>query len=103
VEVLDSNILEKTGDEVATLSKQLEYIFGWKAHTSDDGIIYPNSQMRKCHLQPFTSEINPDINNNSMVLRDMILIKPLVRESIPQASTASRVAVASNAEPDWGW
>jgi hypothetical protein len=52
---------------------------------------------------PFASEINPDININSVVLRDMILIEPLVWESIPQASTASGVAVASNADLDWGW
>ena len=36
---LDPEILEKTGDEVATLGEQLESIFGWKAHTSGDGII----------------------------------------------------------------
>jgi hypothetical protein len=27
---LDSEILDKTGDEVATLGEQLEHIFGWK-------------------------------------------------------------------------
>ena len=31
---LDPEILEKTGDEVATLGEQLESIFGWKARTS---------------------------------------------------------------------
>ena len=36
---LDPEILEKTGDEVATLGEQLESIFGWKACTSGDGII----------------------------------------------------------------
>jgi hypothetical protein len=27
------------GDEIATLGEQLEGIFGWKAHTSGDGIL----------------------------------------------------------------
>ena len=36
---LDPEILEKTGDEVATLGEQLESIFGWKARTPRDGII----------------------------------------------------------------
>jgi len=27
---LDTDILDKTGDEVATLGEQLEHIFGWK-------------------------------------------------------------------------
>ena len=36
---LDADILEKTGDEVATLGEQLEHIFGWKTRTSGDGII----------------------------------------------------------------
>ena len=36
---LDPEILEKTGDEVATLGEQLKSIFGWKAHMSGDGII----------------------------------------------------------------
>ena len=30
---LDSDILEKTSDQVATLGEQLEYIFEWKACT----------------------------------------------------------------------
>jgi hypothetical protein len=36
---LDQEILEKTGDEIATLGEQLERIFGWQAHTMGDGII----------------------------------------------------------------
>ncbi|KAG1887116.1 hypothetical protein F4604DRAFT_1233114 [Suillus subluteus] len=36
---LDPDILEKTGDEVATLGEQLESVFGWKARTSGDSII----------------------------------------------------------------
>ena len=36
---LDPNILEKTGDEIATLGEQLEHVFGWKAHTSGDCIL----------------------------------------------------------------
>ena len=36
---LDPDIMEKTGDEVATLGEQLESVFGWKTRTSDDGVI----------------------------------------------------------------
>jgi len=36
---LDADILDRTGDEVATLGEQLEHIFGWKTRTSGDGII----------------------------------------------------------------
>ena len=41
---LDPEILDKTGDEVATLGEQLEYIFGWKLHTLGDGIIADGSE-----------------------------------------------------------
>jgi hypothetical protein len=40
---LDSEILDKTGDEVATPGEQPEHIFGWKTRSSGDGII----QIRK--------------------------------------------------------
>jgi hypothetical protein len=36
---LDEEILEKTGDEVATLGEQLEHVFGWQARSTGDGII----------------------------------------------------------------
>ena len=36
---LDPEILDKTGDEVATLGEQLEHIFGWQTRTTGDGII----------------------------------------------------------------
>jgi hypothetical protein len=36
---LDLEILDRTGDEVATLDEQLEHIFGWQARTTGDGII----------------------------------------------------------------
>jgi hypothetical protein len=52
---------------------------------------------------PFGFEIDPDINIDSVALRDMISMEPLVQESIPQASTVSGATVASNADPDWGW
>ncbi len=29
---LDEDILDKTGDEVATLGEQLEHMFGWQAY-----------------------------------------------------------------------
>jgi hypothetical protein len=37
--VLDPDILEKTGDEIATLGEQLEQVFGWRSRTTVDGII----------------------------------------------------------------
>ena len=36
---LDLDILEKTGDEIATLGEQLEGVFGWNAWKSGDSII----------------------------------------------------------------
>jgi hypothetical protein len=36
---LDDDILDKTGDEVATLGEQLERVFGWKSRTTGDTII----------------------------------------------------------------
>lgn len=36
---LNPQLLERTGDEVATLGEQLESIFGWTARTSGDGVI----------------------------------------------------------------
>ncbi len=36
---LDEDILEKTGDEVATLGEQLERVFGWQSRTTGDNII----------------------------------------------------------------
>ena len=37
--VLDADYFEKTEDEIATLGEQLECAFGWKARTSDAGIL----------------------------------------------------------------
>jgi hypothetical protein len=36
---LDEDILEKTGDEVATLGEQLEHAFGWQSRTTGDNVI----------------------------------------------------------------
>lgn len=36
---VDPDLLEDTGDEVATFGEQLERIFGWKARTSGDGVL----------------------------------------------------------------
>jgi hypothetical protein len=36
---LDEDILEKTGDEVATLGEQLERTFGWRSRTTGDKIV----------------------------------------------------------------
>jgi hypothetical protein len=37
--VLDQDILEKTGCEVATLGEQLEQVFGFRARTTGDGVV----------------------------------------------------------------
>jgi hypothetical protein len=36
---LDEDILEKNGDEVATLGEQLEHAFGWQSRTTGDNVI----------------------------------------------------------------
>ena len=36
---LDEDILEKTGDEVAALSEQLEHAFSWRSRTTSDNVI----------------------------------------------------------------
>ena len=36
---LDPDTLEKTGDEVGAFSEQMKAIFGWKTHSTGDGII----------------------------------------------------------------
>ena len=43
---LDEDILEKTGDEVATLGEQLERVFGWQTRTTGDGVI-PITERRR--------------------------------------------------------
>lgn len=36
---LDPDLLEKTGCKVSALSETLKGVFGWKAHTTGDGIV----------------------------------------------------------------
>jgi hypothetical protein len=54
---LDSEILDKTGDEVATLGEQLEHIFGWKTRSSGDGIIHIRERGSHLCLAPHTEAI----------------------------------------------
>ena len=70
---LDSEILEKTGDEVATLGEQLEYIFGWKARTSGDGII-PILKCGKaiCALHPILKHYHEKYPQNNVLKKWVI-------------------------------
>jgi hypothetical protein len=70
---LDPDILEKTGDEIATLSEQLEGIFGWDARTSGDGII-PIVERGKaiCALHHILKEYHEKFPDNN-VLKKWVL------------------------------
>jgi hypothetical protein len=118
---LDSDILEKTGDEVATLGEQLEYIFGWNVlravqsgdstaaneseadgglESDDDNEVMDTDEDQPA--QPIVFEIDPDIDINSLALKDMVSTDPIARESA-QPSACPRAADTSNKEPDWNW
>ena len=70
---LDLDILEKTGDEIATLGEQLEGVFGWNARTSGDGII-PILERGKaiCALHPILKEYHEKFPDNN-VLKKWVL------------------------------
>ena len=70
---LDSDILEKTGDEVATLGEQLEYIFGWKARTSGDCVI-PILERGKaiCALHPILKHYHEKYPQNNVLKKWVI-------------------------------
>jgi hypothetical protein len=65
---LDPDILEKTGDEVATLGEQLEGVFGWKTRTSGDGVIpilERGNAIRKLH--PILKQYHEKYPNNNVL------------------------------------
>ena len=70
---LDPEILEKTGDEVATLGEQLESIFGWKVRTSGDGII-PILEWGKaiCALQHLLKKYHEKYPENNVLKKWVI-------------------------------
>ena len=70
---LDPEILEKTGDEVATLGEQFESIFGWKACTSGDGII-PILEQGKviCALQHLLKKYHEKYPENNVLKKWVI-------------------------------
>ena len=70
---LDLDILEKTGDEIATLGEQLEGVFGWNARTSGDGVI-PILERGKaiCALHPILKEYHEKFPDNN-VLKKWVL------------------------------
>ena len=72
---LDPKILEKTGDEVATLGEQLKSIFGWKAHTSGDGIIPILEQGKAiCALQHLLKKYHKKYPENNVLKKWVINI-----------------------------
>jgi hypothetical protein len=65
---LDPDILDKTGDEVATLGEQLEHIFGWRTRTSGDGIIPILERGRAiCALHSILSEYHEKYPDNNVL------------------------------------
>jgi hypothetical protein len=70
---LDQDILEKTGDEVATLGEQLEHIFGWKTRTTGDGVI-PILERGKaiCALHPILKQYFEKYPDNNVLKKWII-------------------------------
>lgn len=79
---LDEDILEKTGDEVATLGEQLEHVFGWRARTTGDGIIpIVERGHALCALLPiFETFVERYPNNN--VLKKWVIDVTLGAENV---------------------
>jgi hypothetical protein len=65
---LDKDILEKTGDEVATLGEQLEHVFGWQLRTTGDGVIpIVEHGPAICALHPILEEYSAKYPNNNVL------------------------------------
>jgi hypothetical protein len=95
---LDPDILEKTGDEIATLGEQLEGIFGWNARTSGDGII-PILERGKaiCALHPILKGYHEKFPDNN-VLKKWVLD---VIAGTEKAFTTCGVAVRLSNSSSW--
>jgi hypothetical protein len=79
---LDDDILEKTGDEVATLGEQLEHVFGWRSRTTGDGIIPIKERGEAiCALHPILAEYYTKFPNNN-VLKKWIIDVTLGAEKV---------------------
>ena len=76
---LDPDILEKTGDEVATLGEQLEGVFGWKTRTSGDGVI-------------------PILERGNAIRK----LHPILVQPVLSLLTESRAPGTSGMAPNWG-
>jgi hypothetical protein len=70
---LDPELLEHTGCEVTTLGEQLERVFGWKAHTTGDGIL-PIKEHGKliCVLHPLLKSFCHHHHNNNVLKKWVI-------------------------------
>jgi hypothetical protein len=70
---LDSEILDKTGDEVATLGEQLKHIFGWKTQSSGDGIIQIRERGKAiCALHPILKQYYKKYPSNNVLKKWVI-------------------------------
>jgi hypothetical protein len=77
---LDPDILEKTGDEVATLDEQLEHVFGWKARTTGDSIIsIVERGYAICALVPIFEKYFEKYPNNNVLKKWVIDIASELR------------------------
>ena len=70
---LDEDILEKTGDDVATLGEQLEHAFGWRSRTTGDNII-PIVERGKaiCALHPILVDFYTRFPDNNVLKKWII-------------------------------
>jgi hypothetical protein len=114
--VLDPDILEKTGDEIATLGEQLEQVFGWRSCTTGDGII-PIIERGDalCALHPLLETFYIkypgnnvlNINIDAQALIDMVSEQPVVSDvTLPKANpiTKTKKAAAERMDDaDWNW
>ena len=89
---LDPEILEKTGDEVATFGEQLERIFGWKACTSGDGII-PILERGKaiCALHRLLKKYHEKYPENNVLKKWVIDVTAGAEKVFAMYETAVRV------------
>ena len=70
---LDEDILEKTGDEVATLGEQLERVFGWQTRPTGDGVIPITERGRAiCALLPIFEKYHEKYPDNNVLKKWVI-------------------------------
>ena len=88
---LDPDILEKTGDEIATLGEQLERVFGWKARTSGDCIL-PILERGKaiCALHPVLKKYHEKYPENNVLKKWVIDIATGAEKAFETCGVAVR-------------